>query len=425
MKVTWACYGGDELINSHRLGAYIACGAPGAAALGACRPTLHECGCVADVDEFDAVGLTDAPWWDGADPASTEFYGLHVYAVEGLRVAPWVSNVSELASGGGRVGGARLGVRPLTFKAILHASTCRGMAWGLHWLTSMLTGKRCGAGACGGADLTLRTCCPELGEPDDAGVWTLRGVVLTDAPTEAVSVTDSCGCKLAEVSWEMTATDPWVYGATVELCQLEGLDAGECGLNPEIGGVCVDPTHVDCPPVGSAVCPSSCGQSAPPPDLLISDPCAAIPASVHDVVCCLVEPPSLWRDGVLTFRVEAGSALLPMLQVDIYPNPLGRPGPDLDPVGWSCVPSCARLLVRDVCAFSTLEVDGVARRAMLEVGGQMVQGRDRIGLVGGVGWSWSALEVGCSPVSVCVKASDGVAADARVSVLFTERRLVV
>lgn len=156
----WACLGGVEIVNGHRVLSYVA-------ELGGQRfqvPTCESecCLCATLGDETYSRPDTDpAPWYESGRPDSADFLG--VYALPEL---PSVLRRSQVALvGGGSIIGPMLPLgRTIPFSGTMYASTPRGMAYGERWLTEVLAGSMCRSD-CAADTLELLPTCP-VEDPD-------------------------------------------------------------------------------------------------------------------------------------------------------------------------------------------------------------------------------------------------------------------
>lgn len=207
---------------------------------------------------------TDCPWYDPTAPESAEFAGVIPVSVEGLDSTPLKREVVESASHGGAVTDPRTPPRVIRVEACLVAATPGGLQYGLGWLDARLRTDLCGVGTAARV-LHFLDSAPLVDDrltdeqiQADAGVRARQvvGTVLTEGLSveELFSpwIGEYRGATCARVSWEWTATVPWVWHATRRMVT---------GLRPATGSpVTASFERVD----ADGHCPASCdaGSSA-------------------------------------------------------------------------------------------------------------------------------------------------------------------
>ena len=203
---------------------------PGLATIDRCWDHSAMCGCRMSVAVDESwIGMRDflsdpeyhvetAPWHNELYPESAEFVGVWVTKVSGLDVTAISRKVTEMTGNGGVASIHRDGYRTITFEAVLLGCTSAGLQYGLNWLACQLSD----ATAEDGAVLEFLAAHPGRSAVDPASLWReSNGVVLT----KHIEITDSsCGgngrnqqATLYRVSWEMTATSPYIYRPAVDI----------------------------------------------------------------------------------------------------------------------------------------------------------------------------------------------------------------
>jgi hypothetical protein len=185
---------------------------------------LSGCDCVCDSLRSDddgnpltfATPETDAaPWYSADVPASAEFLGVMITEIDGLdSLVKRAVLPRGAAPGGASLGPETLGVRELTFEALLIATSCPGMEYGRRWLTHALANQGCAS--CATRDARLRLGCPHSEDEFGGRPVTLGRVGLVEGPTRLDTPESSRFCDFATVTWKMVAEDPWILTDEVE-----------------------------------------------------------------------------------------------------------------------------------------------------------------------------------------------------------------
>lgn len=224
----WFLLNGQEVANSSRLIAHMT---PPVPTEDGETGGIMACACDIRIPYDDswtglqaAVGddpyiITNAPWYNAARPESAEFAGVWVMDVTGFDSVPIQRDVADAICAGGVASRARDTARTVTFSALVVACTNAGARYGIDWLSCILRQ----ANARGGVDLEFYKAHPE---DTAASALSLRramyGMVLTTSP----SVVDFAGkggsnrhrqASIYRVEWEMTATNPYIFGSSAVL----------------------------------------------------------------------------------------------------------------------------------------------------------------------------------------------------------------
>lgn len=171
--------------------------------------------------------IADAPWYDAGYPASAEFAGVLVLAMQGLDDSSLSASVVEYITDGGNAGRARTATQAIVGNVIFVGSTERGVEYGQRWLNRVLTKTRHGK-ACSGSDLHyLRT----LGStPATAEMVHRRDVSLTRAFSITRKKRSACSASQG-VTFTLTDTDGYEYGEPVQkITALGGVNATGPGV---------------------------------------------------------------------------------------------------------------------------------------------------------------------------------------------------
>lgn len=149
--------------------------------------------------------VSDAPWYNAAVPASTQFGGYYPLSVAGLDDSSREAKITEYTGSGGNVGQGRNATQSLVFSGVLIASTEAGVEYGLRWLSNLLSAKS-DASVSMGARLDYKRLSSATSEDVHR-----RDVSLS----RAVSVTRKRARKCVHhwtITFTMTAADPFEYG---------------------------------------------------------------------------------------------------------------------------------------------------------------------------------------------------------------------
>lgn len=175
------------------------------------------------VQQFLTPDVDPAPWYEaslGANDVnpSAQFLGAIISNVEGLDDSTAAREMTPRAVGvgGGSLGPLRMNGRTMKFTATLYATSCRGMDYGMRWLTHTLRGRPCGANDT--CSLHVWTGCPDIANanrvPEDVQ-WVLRDVALTDGPKVLQSPLNGYGgslnCYIREVEWTLVSESPYLF----------------------------------------------------------------------------------------------------------------------------------------------------------------------------------------------------------------------
>jgi hypothetical protein len=186
---------------------------------------------------YQAPHLDPAPWYDpslGSDPLtnpSAQFLGVIISSVEGLDSTVERSmETRAVGVGGGAFGPQRALQRELRFTGTLYASTCRGMEYGMTWLTHTMQSQGCNAE--GLATLELWTGCPDGGTNDielQDGRIQFRDTSLMSGPKYTDGPWETRACYLRQVEWTIGSESPYRYKCPVDKVPTSALNVAPSG----------------------------------------------------------------------------------------------------------------------------------------------------------------------------------------------------
>jgi hypothetical protein len=274
----------------------------------------HECWCPADglPTEFSDPITDEACWYDALIPESSEYLGMYVTKVGGLRDSAFARSSSENIGRGVTLGRGRDGSRVFTIEAMLVATSCCGMDYGIEFVRRTLENGGCGTGscltgcgdlgACGLTCLTARVCCPD-GE-DDTGLRQWVNVGLTEGLKEAEDPAGSCRCCLRKVTFTLQAETPQSYSIDSVICLDKDADLENQATRcfDWING-CPDLFETDPDCTDDPFCPpDACILPAPPQRV---NYCFCEPLGVSVDCCCIADLPA-HRDETYRITLDAG-----------------------------------------------------------------------------------------------------------------------
>lgn len=227
-----------------------------------------------------------APWFDELAASSAEFLGWMVDTIDGFDYANYGRTVNQRAIEGANATPMRAAGREVTYTIIGTALTERGMMYGLNWLAAMLLGI---GGRCGWGRAVIRTHCDE--EDITGGLYELREVACTQAPTWTDNVLADKGCLVRGATFTLLAGDPCMYG-----CRSTCLTATGNLVTTPISAVCDGVTTIS--------------------DLL----CGPMPIAVNTgnvVACCEVAPGIAIDSRSATVQIDATERCGPF-SIELY-----------------------------------------------------------------------------------------------------------
>lgn len=401
---------GEEIVNDARTLAYLAAG------FGPKRmQILGGCACsrIRELIECDSLPYASpvadpAPWYDSSVPESADFAGFLTTEFEGMG-STYTRAAVDKVTGGATLGRLRPQARTMHWKGFLFGRSDCAVRYGLSWLAANLKGTGC---VCGGEDLDILVCCPELkssppvsgcdglapiAKPDACPPFTqpdafrqLKNVGLIAGPTilsqRRVGCAASCGSAtctgdddtiIMEVEFSLLAGNPYLFGCAVCLCSEEPFPVNEnpsCqwvkytdaqiaaliaadALNPgsvlPCGHVACDPT-VDCT-LADAGCPPAILPRIPE----FADKCFCDPLDPVQF-CCSVPADSFGQffEGAPVIEIFSGTKSMRATTIRFFANPQGL---DCCDVANNACLNCDSLQIKYIPPNSLMTIDGTTR----------------------------------------------------------------
>lgn len=389
METSYLSLGGVEIFNGARLNAYLL-------SVGSPLTSVGSCFCPTLTNEVLGDGeyttpddpLSPAPWYDSDVPESKEFAGLMVLSVEGIDDYPVTRTITTGVTGGGAIGPARVQPRTVTVTALVLASTCCGVEYGLHWLSEVLQG--CVGGLCDGDCATMYSCCPgdDTLTPDAFNAKyrrTLRRVALVEGPRIISRVGDGCGtgeCQMGAdiltVEFVLTAATPWLYTDLTPILEVVPPrdDTATCVtwcIRPTVGVPapgCEDECRfAPCATAGLNCSDPRCRPPAPPTPTTAQG-CFCIPlADERDCYDMDLTGRPKWSTDVPMITVRAGSQDLRNLTLTFYERTVADAALTCDQIAdlKRCDPHSV-YAVQFVPAGGAVTLDGQISRALVQCG---------------------------------------------------------
>jgi len=447
-----AFLGGEEIVNDARTLSYLEAGygPPGLKVNGGCAcPRIRE---LIECDSLPYVSpIADpAPWYDSSVPESADFVGFLTTEFEGLG-STFTREPIDKITGGAVLGRLRAKPRTLTWRGFLFGRSDCAVRFGLSWLTAQLNGSGCVG--CGGEDLDLMVCCPELTEnsasvcggtaivkPDICPPFsepdafrTLKKVGLLEGPVILSQRKIGCGsssCEgdsvIIEIEFSLLAGNPYLHGCPVCLCSEASFPTSTDCLTDAIwvkvfdGGDTSACLPAECPP--ALDCTRPVGDPCPPaalPDIpAFQDSCFCDPIAPVQF-CCSIPADSFGQffEGAPVIEIYSGSAPMRATTIRFFDNPLGIDCCDTasDP----CL-NCDSLQIRLIPAFSTMTIDGTTRQVTVQCPGVVAPIlADHLTVTP---FAWPLLQ--CIDSCICIETEGiAVASDATVTVYVVPREM--
>ena len=422
---SYLCFGCQELANNARLQAYVEWAAQTGAWSGSdcCVEMPRECWCPNDGLPTDYVDpVTDgACWVDAVVPESSEFLGMYITKVAGLRDSAFARSPTDNIGRGVTLGRGREGSRVFAIEALLVATSCCGMDYGIEYIRRALEQGGCGVGTClsGCGDLgncgltcmTGRVCCPEDIQVEDSGLRQWVNVGLVDGLKEVEDGTPSCRCCLRKVTFTIQAETAESYSITPVVCLDKNADLANTATRcfDWING-CPDVLVTDDDCTDDPTCPpNACILPAPPQRV---NYCFCEPLGVS-VDCCCADDQANQRDETFRIVIDAGkNPLNPVfsqfgqrnLRVKFYTNDPKKPCPSDDFAAaqlWGSGDECAVLEIPYLKAGARLVIDGRTDSITVECDGKCYPGWNSAYGVNGT--DPFPLLSSCNGVLICVE----------------------
>lgn len=447
---------GEEIVNDARTLAYLDAGYghPSLRVAGGCAcPRIREL-IECDSDPYVSPISDPAPWYDSSVPESADFAGFLTTEFEGLGSTFTRANTDKI-TGGAVLGRLRPQPRTLTWRGYLFGRSDCAVQYGLKWMTANLRGTTC---VCGGEELELLYCCPELTEtPPVSGCTslpaiarpgscppftepdafrTLKNVGLIDGPKildqRRIGCSTGCGgdsCDgdtlMIHVEFSLLAGNPYFFGCPVCLCSEKPFpvaDLADCQwikvANSNAPGIDCSNTAT-CPPAADC---SDDGDNCSKLSLPVIPPfkdkcfCDAI-APVQ--FCCGVPADTFGQffEGAPVIEIYSGSSAMRATTIRFFENLIGQDCCDV--ANNPCV-NCDELKIRFIPAKSTMTIDGTTRSITLLCPGMTTPMQAEHLTV--TPFSWPILQ--CIDFCICTETDGGVvASDATVTVSIVPREM--
>jgi hypothetical protein len=451
-----AFLGSEEIINNARTVAYLKAGygPPNLQISGvACTcPNLQdliEC----DASPYSSPAADPAPWYDSSIPESADFGGFYVTEFTGLGSTYSRNNVDKI-TGGAVLGRLQPKSRTLTWRGFLFGRSDCAVQYGLRWMTANLRGANC---LCGGEELDILICCPDIVEtntctelpalavPDPCPPFdvpdafrNLKNVGLIDGPKilsqRRVGCGGGCGnvscgdSVILEIEFSLLAGNPFLYGCPVCLCVDETFPVADCpewnvltqaevdairagGDNPCADEEC--PADTDCTTVDNG-----CLAATLPDIPVFKDKCFCDPL-VPVEFCCTIPSTafSQFFEGAPVIEIYSGSAPMRATTIRFFSNPQGLSCCDV--AANPCL-ECDSLQIRYIPKQSTLTIDGTTRTVTVQCPGMGAPIlADNLTVTP---FAWPILQ--CGDFCICVETDEiSIANDATVSISIVPREM--
>lgn len=398
---------GQEIINDARTLAYLAngYGPLNMQILGGCAcPNIQEL-IECDATPYSSPMSDPAPWFDDSVPESADFAGFLVTEFEGLG-STYTRTTTDKVTGGAVLGRLRPGPRPMIWRGYLFGRSDCAVRYGLSWMTANLVGNVVCDTTCGGEELELLVCCPEVtGSPPVSGCngpitqpnpcppfvqpnafRTLKNVGLVDGPKilsqrkigcKNCGASDACAgdSLIMEIEFTLMAGNPYMFGCPVCLCVQQGFPiAADCDTDPvwvkvdpnNPPATCADPSF--CPPPFDCTEQDTLCDPVDLPDLPpFEDGCFCDPIQPVQN-CCPIPADSFGQffEGAPVIEITTGPTALRNTTIRFFENLLGKPCCDVSEN--PCL-NCDSLQIRYIPPSSTMIIDGTTRRVTVQCAG--------------------------------------------------------
>lgn len=382
---SYLLFGCQELAHNARLSAYTKWAAETGAWAGSdcCVEMPHECWCPIDGLPTDFTDpITDlACWYDPIIPESSEYLGMYITKVTGLRDSAFTRAATDNIGRGVTLGRGRSGSRVFAIEALVIGTSCCGVDYGMEFIRRTLELGGCGVGSClsgcgdlgtcGLSCLTGRVCCPEDFDEDN-GLRQWVNVGLVDGLREVEEQDVSCRCCLRRITFTIQAETAESYGCEPTVCIDKDADLENTATRcfDWING-CPDVIEQDPECTDDPACPpDACVLPAPPQRI---NTCFCEPVGVSIDCCCALDLAN-HRDETFRIIIDAGrdptnpgfSAYgLRNTRIKLYTNDPKKPCPSDDFVAaqlWASGDECAVLEIPFLKAGAQLVIDGRTER---------------------------------------------------------------
>lgn len=452
---------GQEIVNDARTLAYLANGygplnmqISGGCACDRIRE-LIEC----DSDPYTSPAADPAPWYDVSVPESADFAGFLTTEFEGLG-STFTRTPTDKITGGAVLGRLKPGPRTMIWRGYLFGRSDCAVRYGLSWMTANLSGNPACDTSCGGEELELLVCCPELTEtPPISGCASLpaiqrpsvcppftepnafrslKNVGLVDGPK--ILSQRKIGCKncgnfdcagdslIMEIEFTLIAGNPYLYGCPVCLCVDQGFvqpadcAEGDFWLKVDPATAPADCGHDDCVTTTDCTETDSLCDPVDLPDIPpFEDGCFCDPLQPIQN-CCPIDSSSFSQffEGAPVIEITTGAKPMRATTVRFFENLLGK---DCCDVSSNPCLNCDSLQIRYIPPHSTLTIDGTTRRVTILCPGVTIpQSAEHLTVTP---FAWPILQ--CIDFCICVE-TDGIVwgddpPDATVTVMIHPREM--
>lgn len=274
-----------------------------------------------------ADGVYPAPWYDNLANGADTFLGWIVSDVDGFDYAHYSRSVNQRAQDGANFTPMRASGREITYTLIGTALDEVGMNYGMNWLaTNLLSlGGRCSYGRvlvkpwCDGSDL-------------ESGLFELREVALTQAPSWTENYLAEKGCMVREARFTIVAGDPCLYGCRSTCSNASGLTFPATDFSAVCAGVTIQE--------------------------LICGPLPVALSGANAAVCCSIPAVAVIDSRAATVTISANGTVGPFT-VETYS---ALPGTSCATVVGNVDLYVGRVSIGRLYAGQSVQIDGVSRQ---------------------------------------------------------------
>lgn len=285
-----------------------------------CQVDLLDCSCPLDSSPSQFTNPADdlAPWYDPADPASTEFLGALILGVSGVSDSTVKREPSDAFGDGTVLNRQRLTGRSFPFELVLLSTSCRGADFGVEWLRRVLETDLCGCGptpceSCYGKRLTLRRNCDDP-NPCDTGLRHWESVGVVDGIKVTTGSNETCCCVVQKATFLLQSESPFSFGCEDIGCNINSVEdpyfdrcfdwAAECD---ECCSEDVRAARRKCDRCQTdPICSDLTTDDPLPTSLSTIDPCYCEPLVRRIQACCVEDIGSAGFDTALKIDIFSG-----------------------------------------------------------------------------------------------------------------------
>lgn len=223
-------FGGNEIINSERVEAYLA-----DAAQPWFRATYNSTAIsVLEQDIYVDPWTDPAPWGDPDNPDTYRFWGVYPLNITGLENDTRTASITENVGDGGWIGPVRKTTKAVVFEVMLSGANEAATEAGFRWLKSALSPSPCNDFGCNGTELCYYAAEPclapgctldEVNECNAENLRTLRHSKVVSGPTVTARRTTGNGASIWTATFTLMAGVPFEFGTEVPLVEGFMVDA--------------------------------------------------------------------------------------------------------------------------------------------------------------------------------------------------------